>query len=107
MCPDRGVVRAGGVRRGVLGVRTGPAVAVVWAIRPPPQGSLGKARASHGGTSRRRAGADRKSTRLNTSHVAISYAVFCLKKKMESDESLKLQCRTQAQTKKSRATQSA
>src|SRR5690625_4519182 len=27
-------------------------------------------------------GADRKSTRLNSSHVAISYAVFCLKKKM-------------------------
>src|SRR5437870_10235204 len=26
---------------------------------------------------------DRKSTRLNSSHVAISYAVFCLKKKME------------------------
>src|SRR5690625_6820086 len=26
-------------------------------------------------------GADRKSTRLNSSHVAISYAVFCLKKK--------------------------
>src|SRR5439155_3583977 len=25
--------------------------------------------------------ADRKSTRLNSSHVAISYAVFCLKKK--------------------------
>src|SRR5439155_22606895 len=25
---------------------------------------------------------DRKSTRLNSSHVAISYAVFCLKKKM-------------------------
>src|SRR5690625_2528729 len=25
-------------------------------------------------------GADRKSTRLNSSHVAISYAVFCLKK---------------------------
>src|SRR5207253_5863919 len=24
---------------------------------------------------------DRKSTRLNSSHVAISYAVFCLKKK--------------------------
>src|SRR6266508_5102955 len=32
---------------------------------------------------RRRRGAhrDRKSTRLNSSHVAISYAVFCLKKK--------------------------
>src|SRR5690625_5557734 len=28
-------------------------------------------------------GADRKSTRLNSSHVAISYAVFCLKKKKE------------------------
>src|SRR5690625_747889 len=26
---------------------------------------------------------DRKSTRLNSSHVAISYAVFCLKKKNE------------------------
>src|SRR5437868_5060794 len=30
------------------------------------------------GTSR---GRDRKSTRLNSSHVSISYAVFCLKKK--------------------------
>src|SRR5438874_8203422 len=27
------------------------------------------------------AGTDRKSTRLNSSHVEISYAVFCLKKK--------------------------
>src|SRR3989442_7615518 len=27
------------------------------------------------------AGIDRKSTRLNSSHVRISYAVFCLKKK--------------------------
>src|SRR5690625_5411410 len=27
---------------------------------------------------------DRKSTRLNSSHVAISYAVFCLKKKQKS-----------------------
>src|SRR5439155_25383112 len=27
---------------------------------------------------------DRKSTRLNSSHVAISYAVFCLKKKKPS-----------------------
>src|SRR5256885_13040665 len=30
------------------------------------------------------AGADRKSTRLNSSHLVISYAVFCLKKKKES-----------------------
>src|SRR5437870_9306672 len=31
-----------------------------------------------------RACLDRKSTRLNSSHVAISYAVFCLKKKILS-----------------------
>src|SRR5690606_41513281 len=29
----------------------------------------------------RESGQDRKSTRLNSSHVKISYAVFCLKKK--------------------------
>src|SRR5438067_9974918 len=29
-------------------------------------------------------GLDRKSTRLNSSHVSISYAVFCLKKKKNS-----------------------
>src|SRR3989454_3183648 len=29
------------------------------------------------------AGTDRKSTRLNSSHLVISYAVFCLKKKRE------------------------
>src|SRR5437660_2401428 len=29
---------------------------------------------------------DRKSTRLNSSHVAISYAVFCLKKKKQKAE---------------------
>src|SRR5690625_5874755 len=29
---------------------------------------------------------DRKSTRLNSSHVAISYAVFCLKKKNKNIE---------------------
>src|SRR5699024_12679816 len=28
---------------------------------------------------------DRKSTRLNSSHVSISYAVFCLKKKNTTD----------------------
>src|SRR5690349_23970708 len=28
---------------------------------------------------------DRKSTRLNSSHVEISYAVFCLKKKRKED----------------------
>src|SRR5439155_20545000 len=33
-----------------------------------------------------RPAADRKSTRLNSSHVAISYAVFCLKKKKKIQE---------------------
>src|SRR5256885_10797559 len=30
-------------------------------------------------------GRDRKSTRLNSSHLVISYAVFCLKKKKNTD----------------------
>src|SRR5438477_7196458 len=30
-------------------------------------------------------GADRKSTRLNSSHMSISYAVFCLKKKKKKE----------------------
>src|SRR5207249_9310227 len=32
---------------------------------------------------------DRKSTRLNSSHVSISYAVFCLKKKKKKNEQKK------------------
>src|SRR3712207_7303859 len=36
------------------------------------------------------AGGDRKSTRLNSSHANISYAVFCLKKKFISVHSLHL-----------------
>src|SRR5437868_13267251 len=39
------------------------------------------ARRKRGGCVRRRG--DRKSTRLNSSHVSISYAVFCLKKKID------------------------
>src|SRR2546430_3607837 len=31
-------------------------------------------------------GEDRKSTRLNSSHSQISYAVFCLKKKKQTDD---------------------
>src|SRR5438874_5946428 len=46
------------------------------------------------GASMRRAGPstlgsrDRKSTRLNSSHVEISYAVFCLKKKKRKKQTL-------------------
>src|SRR3712207_7206975 len=42
------------------------------------EGALG---GGAGAGSRARAAADRKSTRLNSSHANISYAVFCLKKK--------------------------
>src|SRR5437868_11633597 len=34
-------------------------------------------------------GEDRKSTRLNSSHVSISYAVFCLKKKKKKKKKIK------------------
>src|SRR5207302_7398597 len=34
-------------------------------------------------------GLDRKSTRLNSSHVKISYAVFCLKKKKKKNKKIK------------------
>src|SRR5437899_8327018 len=33
-------------------------------------------------------GPDRKSTRLNSSHLGISYAVFCLKKKIKADTAI-------------------
>src|SRR5207253_4602290 len=47
-------------------------------VRPTPRRPLHEQRGSAPG---RQASLDRKSTRLNSSHVAISYAVFCLKKK--------------------------
>src|SRR5438045_4911029 len=34
---------------------------------------------------------DRKSTRLNSSHLGISYAVFCLKKKIETEVQLRVE----------------
>src|SRR5690242_11059675 len=45
----------------------------------PSMGAAGARRA--GPRPRRPPGPDRKSTRLNSSHMSISYAVFCLKKK--------------------------
>src|SRR5215208_8141588 len=62
-------------------------------IRRPPRSTLfpyttlfrsrrgGGARGVRRHPRHRRRRRDRKSTRLNSSHVAISYAVFCLKKK--------------------------
>src|SRR5256886_3135348 len=51
-------------------------------ITRPPEFSCLKA--GHGHGPRRLAEPDRKSTRLNSSHSQISYAVFCLKKKESS-----------------------
>src|SRR3712207_8001914 len=48
--------------------------------RSPAGGGLRVARSRRPGGSHR----DRKSTRLNSSHANISYAVFCLKKKILS-----------------------
>src|SRR5256885_3788842 len=53
-----------------------------------PLGPLGQARSLGGeglggGAQRRRRGLDRKSTRPNSSHLVISYAVFCLKQKIQ------------------------
>src|SRR5256885_11029435 len=45
------------------------------------RGPVGSAGGRGGDAVRRPAEGDRKSTRLNSSHLVISYAVFCLKKK--------------------------
>src|SRR2546427_5963052 len=41
-----------------------------------------------------RTGADRKSTRLNSSHSQISYAVFCLKKKKKNKDAAHIKADT-------------
>src|SRR2546430_13057177 len=60
---------------------TQPAPQIVVAARSP--GCTANARASP-------AQLDRKSTRLNSSHSQISYAVFCLKKKKTIDSQVQL-----------------
>src|SRR5690242_13360377 len=53
-----------------------------WSTRCPPRPSSSAGRPSSTTWARPgRAARDRKSTRLNSSHMSISYAVFCLKKK--------------------------
>src|SRR5687768_18325935 len=51
----------------------------------PPAGAADE-QLAHGSLSR--APRDRKSTRLNSSHGYISYAVFCLKKKKENTHTI-------------------
>src|SRR5256885_8456165 len=54
---------------------------------PPPtrRGARDSCRASARVPASARPGRDRKSTRLNSSHLVISYAVFCLKKKKKTN----------------------
>src|SRR2546430_4485521 len=53
--------------------------------------SIGLSNISYGNTSTL-FGKDRKSTRLNSSHSQISYAVFCLKKKKKNNNNLDTLC---------------
>src|SRR5437764_10845934 len=62
--------------------------------RPSPVATSAHWRDSRPASSRQsapRKGADRKSTRLNSSHRCISYAVFCLKKKNNKARNDKLE----------------
>src|SRR5262245_65006320 len=66
----------------------------LFARTPSPVTKLAPRTRSRGAPSMRRRGplafaADRKSTRLNSSHLGISYAVFCLKKKKNNQTLLR------------------
>src|SRR5256885_13221892 len=56
--------------------------------RGPARDALAQDIAGAGERSRQSEVLDRKSTRLNSSHLVISYAVFCLKKKKNNKNSL-------------------
>src|SRR2546426_8834585 len=56
------------------------------AVRTPRSAASPETRAARGAHNGDSAGTDRKSTRLNSSHLVISYAVFCLKKKNNTYE---------------------
>src|SRR5256885_4964676 len=68
------------------GRRLGAVHRVVPALHPQPVQPLRRLRRPplrHRQQSRPEGNKDRKSTRLNSSHLVISYAVFCLKKKKQ------------------------
>src|SRR2546422_6366407 len=68
--------------------------------QPFHRGENGRARADgHAALAApQRAPRDRKSTRLNSSHGYISYAVFCLKKKKEKQRSIRTRPSTRGNT---------
>src|SRR5256885_11645495 len=61
---------------------------------PRAGGAPGQRRRAPGG--HRPVGVDRKSTRLNSSHLVISYAVFCLKKKNTNPSAERVRLRARA-----------
>src|SRR5207249_11711653 len=66
--------------------RKGLAEFLIISSPPRARGFLWRAYSDHIGSETRKGNQaeDRKSTRLNSSHVSISYAVFCLKKKIKN-----------------------
>src|SRR5256885_10546526 len=72
---------SGGGRAGKSFVRNAPPA---HAPRPDPGPAAAQSTGGHRFCSCLSSLTDRKSTRLNSSHLVISYAVFCLKKKRNS-----------------------
>src|SRR5690348_17621563 len=66
--------------------RDDPEVPAASPQSPEELGVLGRARVHEPAACDNLVGADRKSTRLNSSHPSISYAVFCLKKKKNNHD---------------------
>src|SRR5207244_10938540 len=78
--PAPAIWRGRGARRGAAGRALAPSFRqrrCLGTVRRAPRG----ARDGGGRRAAPRAAGDRKSTRLNSSHQIISYAVFCLKQK--------------------------
>src|SRR5688500_19154705 len=78
--PYTTLFRSGTIRTGSFNTTADPWLALEMQLRRAPVGDFAYF------TARRQVGvgfedADRKSTRLNSSHLVISYAVFCLKNK--------------------------
>src|SRR5690606_41955716 len=74
----------GGIVDGVRPERVPAGLGVLLAHRDPDVGRQDVGAGGGLGRVARHEDLDRKSTRLNSSHVKISYAVFCLKKKTKT-----------------------
>src|SRR6266576_4331105 len=93
------VLKLGGPANSAPSVRLARLCSPLKAVSPPNDPRLSPATSSRGRlswgscdqgpyTASNSARPDRKSTRLNSSHVEISYAVFCLKKKKMDEVAL-------------------